>query len=195
MTTTKYNPLSDMNQIKERLAAMFGLDESITRLVVPAVETPAVLEQTPVDWFGTHCFDTSYLEGSITEGGCAIYIDTNLTAVSNPYVREVRVEISVICHKNAVTLSEEERTFCNSIGIYGNRIDCLCQLIHASILSHPAMKEFQKDYATSPVNLTKADPVRSLKPEPGYYGKTLAYTYHTACQAKSGNNVGTAGKG
>lgn len=187
MTTTTYNPLSDMNQIKDCLIALLGGREDITRLVMTTAGTPG---QTLADsWYGSHCFDTSYIGGTITEGGCALYIDTVLAAASNPYVKEVTVEISVICHRGAVRLSEEEKTYCDSIGIYGNRIDCLCQMIHASILSQTAMKDFMRNHAISSLHLSEKDPVRITAPEPGFYGKTLAYTYHTACQAKH------AGKG
>lgn len=181
MTTTTYNPLSDMNQIKDRLVTLFGDNEDITRLVMPAAGSPG---QTPAgSWYGSHCFDTSYIGGTIAEDSCALYIDTVLTAASNPYVKEVTVEISVICHRGAVALSENEKASCDSTGIYGNRIDCLCQMIHASILSHSAIKDFMKNYAISSISLSKKNPVRTTAPEPGFYGKTLAYTYHTTCQA------------
>lgn len=203
MTTTIYNPLSDMNQIKDRLITMFGLDENIIRLIMAVSGAPVISEQTsaasvqePAGWYGSHCFDTSYIEGTITEGGCAIYVDTVLAAMSNSQVREVTVEISVICHKGAVKLSEEDQAFCNSIGIYGNRIDCLCQMIHASILSQPAMKEFAKNHAISSIHLSAEDPVKITAPEPGFYGKTLAYTYHTACQAgNAGSTRNTSAAG
>ena len=84
---------------------------------------------------------------------------------------------------------EEEKAFCNSMGIYGNRADCLCQMIHASILSQPAMADFMKSYSISSIHLSGQEAVRISTPAPGFYGKTLAYTYHTACQTT------TAGKG
>jgi len=187
MTTTTYNPLSDMNQIKDRLIAIMGKHEELVRLTMPAAGTPG--ETGTGSWYGHHCFDTSYLEGTITDSSCGIYLDTVLTAVSPAGVREVTVEITVVCHRDAVALSEEEKTFCNSMGIYGNRADCLCQMIHASILSQPAMADFMKSYSISSIHLSGQEAVRISTPAPGFYGKTLAYTYHTACQTT------TAGKG
>lgn len=166
-----------MNQVKDILITLLGETKDITRLVLPAGSS-----DPSAGWYGSYCFDTSYIEGTMTDSSCAIFIDTDLAAVSNPCLKEVTVQLSVICHKNAVALSEEDRTYYNSMGVYGNRIDCLCQMIHASLLSHPAVRTFMKNHSISSMNLSGNNPVRILTPEAGLYGKTLAYTYHTAGQ-------------
>lgn len=133
MTTTIYNSLSNMNQIKDRLAIITGEHENIVRPIVSAAGTSG---ETGTDsWYGHHYFDTSYLEGTITDNSCGIYPDMILAVVSPAGVREIIVEITAVCHRDTVALSEKEEAFCSSIGIYGSRTDCLCQIIHTSILS------------------------------------------------------------
>ena len=40
-----------------------------------------------------HCFDTPYIEGTVTDNRCAIFVETYLLKVENQHIKEVGVEL------------------------------------------------------------------------------------------------------
>lgn len=202
MTTKYYDPLSDMSRIKDSLMSLFCDLEDITRLIMPTLDnTNFTWEQ---NWYGGrfdknikgqteittllgHCFDTPYIEGTVTDNRCAIFIETYLSKVENQHIKEVGVDIMVVCHKDSVRISDEDKAYYNSIGVYGNRVDSAIQVINSSILNTKIMDKIKQKYSIGEMNLLEKNPIQQYVPGTKYYGKVLHYTYQTFYQRK--NNI------
>ncbi len=192
MAEKYYDPLSDMGRIKETLMSLFCDTENITKLIMPELDNPNFTWEQ--NWYGGtfdttpligHCFDIPYIKGMITDNRCAIFIETDLIRVGNQHLKEVGVDISVICHKDSIGLSAEEKMYYNSIGIYGNRVDCAIQAINSSILNHQIMDTIKEKYSIGVMNLVEENPLKQYTDESEFYGKCLSYTYQTFYQRKS----------
>lgn len=195
MSEKNYDPLSDMSRIKDSLMSLFYGSEDITRLIMPTPDdSDLTLEQ---NWYGGtfdksadgqtikttltgHCFDTPYIEGTLAGKGCAVYIETYLTKLANGHIKEVGVDITVLCHRDSVRLSEAEKEYYNSIGVYGNRVDSAVQLINSSILD----SELRSQYSIGNLNLAEENPITQYVSCAEFYGKCLSYKYQTFYQRK-----------
>lgn len=202
MATKYYDPLSDMSRIKDSLMSLFCDLEDITRLIMPTLDnTNFTWEQ---NWYGGrfdknikgqteittllgHCFDTPYIEGTVKDNRCAIFIETYLSKVENQHIKEVGVDIMVVCHKDSVRISDEDKAYYNSIGVYGNRVDSAIQVINSSILNTKIMDKIKQKYSIGEMNLLEKNPIQQYVPGTKYYGKVLHYTYQTFYQRK--NNI------
>lgn len=200
MPETYYDPLSDMSRIKVSLMSLFCDSEDITRLIMPNLDNANfTLEQ---NWYGGtfneningetenaaligHCFDTPYIEGAIPDNRCAIFMETYLTKAANQHIKEVALDIMVICHKDSIRLSQKDAQYYESIGVYGNRIDSTIQLINSSILNPDVMEKIKENYSIGNLNLTEKDPLQQYMPGTGFYGKVLHYTYQSFYRRKS----------
>lgn len=185
-----YNPLSDMSRIKDSLMALMADSSDITGLIMPVLDDADLT--LPQNWYGGtfdkdvsgqahtvtlrgHCFDTPYIEGTLTDKGCAVYIETGLTKASNERIHEVCVNITVLCHRDLIRLSGADSEYYNSIGIYGNRVDGAVQLIHSAIQS----SEIRERFSIGRLNLSEENPITSCDPLPEFHGKCLSYKYKT----------------
>lgn len=202
MANKYYDPLSDMSRIKESLMSLFCDLEDITRLIMPQLDNSNftweqnwyggnfdknVKGQTEIKTLLGHCFDTPYIEGTVTDNRCAIFIETYLIGVGSQHIKEVGVDIMVICHKDSVKLSEKDKKYYESIGVYGNRVDSAIQVINSSILNHRVMEKIKEKYSIGDLNLIERNPLQQYVPGTKFYGKVLHYAYQTFYQRK--NNV------
>lgn len=195
-----YDPLSDTGRIKDSLMSLFCGLEDLTHLVMPTLDNENFTFEE--NWYGGkydkniygdaetvnltgHCFDTPYIEGAMPDNRCAIFIETYLTKVENRHIKEVGVDIAVVCHKDSIKLSNEDTTYYNSIGIYGNRIDSAVQVINSSILNHETMNMIQENYSIGGMNLSEKNSLKQYASGTNFYGKCLSYTYQTFYQRKS----------
>lgn len=194
-----YDPLSDMAMIKESLVSLFCDTEDITRLIMPQLDNEDfTFEQ---NWYGGkfdkniygktdiqtligHCFDTPYIEGTVSDNRCAIFIETYLTKVENQKIKQVGVDIFVIAHKDSVRLSDEDKDYYKSIGVYGNRVDSAVQVINSTINDEKIMEAIKKRYSIGDLTFTERNPVKQYIPGTKFYGKCLSYTYNTFYQRK-----------
>lgn len=200
MDEIKYNPLSDLSRIKESLLYLFKNTKDITKLVMPNIEDERFSFEE--NWFGGkytknikgkteianivgHCFDVPYIDGVITDNRCAIFTETYIIKAESAYIRQVGVDIFVVCHKDSVRLTPEETEYFNSIGIYGNRVDSAIQAINSAITDSEIMFEIQKKYSIGDLILSERNPLERYVPGTKFYGKCLHYTYHTFNQRKS----------
>lgn len=195
-----YDSLSDMSRIKDSLKLLFCDSKDIVNLIMPQLDDEHFsMEQ---NWYGGtfdkniwgkteiktllgHCFDHPYIEGTVTDNRCAIFIETYLTRVENQHIKEVGLDIFVVCHKDSVQLSDDEKQYYRSIGVYGNRVDSAVQLINSSILKAETMENIKKRYSIGSINLSEYDPLKQYIPSTKFYGKCLSYTYNTFYQRKS----------
>lgn len=127
------------------------------------------------------------LKALFTDNRCAIFVETHLINVRNQHIKEVGVDIMVICHKDSVRLSDKDKRYFESIGVYGNRVDSAIQLINSSILNHNVMDGIKEKYSIGDMNLIEENPLQQYVPGTKFYGKVLHYTYQTFYQRK--NNV------
>lgn len=158
------NPLSDMGRIKESLITLLKENTDVARLT-------------------KQCFDTPYMEGIITDG-CGIFLETHLIRAANQRTKEVGVNIYVACHKDSIALSEEDKTYYNSIGIYGNRVDSTIQAIHSAIIDSQNMSKIKENYSIGDLTFIEEEPIKHFMSESDFYGKQMSYTYQAFYQRK-----------
>lgn len=202
MTENYYDALSDTSRIKTSLMSYFEGINDLTNLIMPQYDNNNFTFEE--NWYGGdvetniygntesgklvgHCFDTSYIEGAITDNRCAMFIETYVTKVANQRIKEVGVDVFVICHKDSMRLSEADKTYYESIGVYGNRVDSAIQVINASILNSNMMNTIREKYAIGNMNLSEENPLQQYVAGTDFYGKVLHYTYQAFYQRK--NNV------
>ncbi len=82
----------------------------------------------------------------------AIFVETYLTKAVSQRIKEVGIDICVLCHKDSIGLSESDKEYYQSKGIYGNRIDSSIQVIHSSILP-PGQRTTSKKLSPSLENI------------------------------------------
>ena len=201
MATKYYDPLSDLSRIKLSLMELFKDTDDITNLIMPHLDN----ENFTFDenWYGGkfekningetkitdlvgHCFDTPYIEDTVTDNRCAIFVETYLLKVENQHIKEVGVDVMVICHKDSVRLSESDKQYYESVGVYGNRVDSAIQVINSTILNHNVMDNIKKDFSIGKLTLSeRGNPLQQYVPCTKFYGKVLHYTYQTFYQRKN----------
>ena len=197
-----YDPLSDMSRIKESLVELFGDIEDISNLIMPNLDderytwmenwlggsyTETIDGKTNLATLIGHCFDIPYVEGTISDNRCAIFMETHLLKVENQHIKQVGLDIFVVCHKDAVRLSKEEKEHYNEKGIYGNRVDCAIQAINSTINNKNLMKGIQKKFSIGELTFVERNPLKQYVPATKFYGKCLSYTYQSFYKTK--NNV------
>lgn len=195
-----YDPLSDMSRIKDSLASLFCDTEDITNLVMPSLDDSdftfeenwyggkveqTIDGQTKLENLIGHCFTVPYIEGTVTDNRCAIFIETYLASVPSKRMKNVVVEISIIAHKDSVGISKKDKKYYNSIGVYGNRVDCLCQLINSCLLSEQEMQHIKEKYSIGEITLFEKNPIRLYVPGTKFYGKIMSYVYTSYYQRAS----------
>lgn len=170
MSEKYYDLLSDMSKIKDSLRSIFYDTADIVRLIMPDME---------------HCFDTPYIEGALADKSFAVFIETYLTKVENQHIKEVGVDIMVVCHKDSLRLPVEDKNYFNSIGVYGNRVDSAIQLINSTILKQSTMDMIKEKYSIGNMLLAKENPIKPYIPDKTFYGKCISYTYQTFLRRKN----------
>lgn len=195
-----YDPLSDMSRIKESLVELFGDIEDVANLIMPNLDdenftwmenwlggnyTVTVKGDTKITNLIGHCFDIPYVEGTISDNRCAIFMETHLLKVENQHIKEVGLDIFVVCHKDAVRLSKDEKEYYNSKGIYGNRVDSAIQAINSTINNKNLMKGIQKKYSIGELTFVERNPLKQYIPATKFYGKCLSYTYQSFYKTKN----------
>lgn len=166
MSEIRYNPISDLGKMKETLVALLSDNENINRLT-------------------QHCVNTPYMKGSIAENESGIFIDTHLIKVSNQRIKEVGVEVYIVCHKDALSLSAADKEYFSNMDVHGNRADCIVQMVHSAILEAQNMEELKKKYTIGEMNLIEAEPIKQYMPEDDYCGKQMSFTCQSFYQRKS----------
>ncbi|MBO5093691.1 MAG: hypothetical protein J6C33_04955 [Lachnospiraceae bacterium] len=202
MSEKYYNPLSDMGRIKADLMSLFCDSEDITRLIMPNLDDADFTREQ--NWYGGaftkdikgqpeektltgHCFDTPYIEGMVADNKCAVFLETYLSKAGSQHIKEVAVDIMVVCHKDAIRLSAEDTEYYESIGVYGNRVDSAIQVINSSVSDHGITTKIKEKYSIGGMNFIEKDPLQQYVPGTKFYGKVLHYTYQAFYQRK--NNV------
>lgn len=194
MAEKYYDTLSDTGSLKTCLMSLFGNTKDIARLIMPAPDDNTFTWEQ--NWYGGsfdkntggrtetvkltgHCFDIPYMEGIITDNRCAVFIESCLAKITSQRIRETKVEICVMCHKDSLRLSDEDMEYYNAKGIYGNRVDSALQMIHTTIIKPETMDGMIKKYSIGNMNLSEENPLKPHTAGNGFYGKCLSYTYQS----------------
>lgn len=200
MTEKYYDSLSDMSRIKDSLMSIFYDSDDVIRLIMPTLDDDNFTQKQ--NWYGGtleknvdgetekvsltgHCFDTPYIEGKVSDGKCGVFIETYLTKAESLRIKEVGVDITVVCHKDYINLSNEDKEYFNSLGVFGNRVDSAIQAINSAILNSNAMELIKQKYSIGNMILAKENPLKQYSPGAGFYGKCLSYTYQSFFQRKA----------
>ncbi len=160
MEKKTYHPLSDMSIIKEELISLFSKTETICKL-------------------NEGFFDRPYSKEVMTDMGCAVFVETYLTELEGGRIKEVALDISVICAESTSKLTGEQLTYYNSFGIYGNRVDCILQAIHSTITDSDAVNSLKKKFCIGSLTLVPKNPIERCDTDAGFYGKQLHYSYRS----------------
>ena len=81
-------------------------------------------------------------------------------------------------------LSNEDKKYYKSKGVYGNRVDCATQVINSSINDEKIMEAIKKKYSIGNLAFSDRNPVKEYAPGTKFYGKVLSYVYDTFYQRK-----------
>lgn len=160
-----YHPLSDLGRIKEDLLSLFSDTDHINRL-------------------SNGFFDIPYAPEAMTDKECAVFVETCVTALEGTRIKEVALDISVVCNRASSALSEENIAYYHSLGIYGNRVDCLLQTIHSLITDSDATEILKKNYCIGSLTLISENPIENCDTNEGLFGKHLHYSYRSFCHSK-----------
>lgn len=200
MAEKYYDSLSDMSRIKDSLMSIFYDSDDVIRLIMPTLDDDTFTQKQ--NWYGGifeknvngetekvsltgHCFDTPYIEGKVSDDKCAVFIETYLTKAESLRIKEVGVDITVVCHKDYINLSNEDKNYFNSLGVFGNRVDSAIQVINSAILNSNAMELIKQKYSIGNMLLAKENPLKQYVAGAGFYGKCLSYTYQSFLQRKA----------
>lgn len=190
MAAKVYDPLSDLGRVKDSFRSLFFNTDDIVRLIMPTLDDTDFSDEA--NWYGGkvkttvtgatknvtllgHCFDTPYLDGTIPDNRSAIFIETFVSDLKNRYIKTIRVDVSIISHKDAVSISEADKTYFNNIGVYGNRVDCACQVINSALLD----PDISKLFGIGDISMVENNPIRLYMPNDKFYGKVISYVYPT----------------
>ena len=160
-----YHPLSDMGRMKEELLSLFTNTESISNLI---------------EGF----YDTPYTQASMSDKKCAVFVETYLIKSEGNRMKEVVLDIAVVCQREASELTDEENTYYHSIGIYGNRVDSALQAIYSVISDSTATDALKQSLCIGNIALLPENPIDKCDIEGDFCGKQLHYTYRSFYQFK-----------
>ena len=116
-----------------------------------------------------HIFDVPFIYQTITDTRNAICIDTSLKSCTQT-IKEMNIEISVICHKESINLDLDTRLKYKKLGYIGrNRLDIAVEIIGDIING-------SKKFGIGKLLPRSYDPVKSSYPSKDFFGKILFYS-------------------
>ena len=116
-----------------------------------------------------HLFDVPFIYSTVTDTRNVICLDTNLNSCSQS-LKEMKIEISVMCHKEAMPLDLNTRLKYKKLGYIGrNRLDIAVAII-GDIINRSS------EFGIGKLCPNKYDPVKSYYFSHEFFGKILTYT-------------------
>ena len=116
-----------------------------------------------------HLFDVPFVYSTVTDTRNVICIDTNLNSCSQS-LKEMKIEISVMCHKKSLQLDMETRIKYRDLGYVGrNRLDIAIAII-GDIINRSA------EFGIGKLSPSRYEPVKSYYFSNEFFGKILTYT-------------------
>lgn len=116
-----------------------------------------------------HMFDVPFIYSTITDTRCAICMDTNISKCS-PTLKEMIVDISVVCHKSILEIDDDIRKRYFDLGYIGrNRIDIALAII-GDILND------SNNFGIGKLTPVPYNPTQSLFPNRDFWEKSSRYS-------------------
>lgn len=116
-----------------------------------------------------HIFDVPFIYSTVTDTRNAICMDTNLNSCSQS-LKEMEIEISVICHKDSLPLDMKTRLKYKNLGYIGrNRLDIAVAII-GDIINRSSK------FGIGKFSPSRYKPVKSYYFSNDFFGKILTYT-------------------
>lgn len=116
-----------------------------------------------------HLFDVPFVYSTVTDTRNVICIDTNLNSCSQS-LKEMKIEISVMCHKKSLQLDMETRIKYKDLGYVGrNRLDIAIAII-GDIINRST------EFGIGKLSPSRYEPVKPYYFSNVFFGKILTYT-------------------
>ena len=116
-----------------------------------------------------HLFDVPFIYATVTDTRNAICIDTEMVSCSQT-LKEMRVIINVMCHKESLELDVKTRLKYKKLGYIGrNRLDIAIAII-GDIINRSA------EFGIGKLSPSRYEPVKSYYFSNEFFGKILTYT-------------------
>lgn len=180
------NPLASLGKIKEVLCDLFMETSSISDIVMFKIDNENYTYEQ--NWYGGkynkdkfgkansnelvgHCFTVPYVNSAIMDNRCIICMESYLTELPNDSNKRISLEISVLCHRSSVKLTDEETEKYHELGMYGNRIDVALQAINLALLD----KKISDKFGIGRIRLRERNPVIAFSGGVDFHGKSLCY--------------------
>lgn len=180
------NPMKIIGLIKDKIGKIFMLDDDITSLVMPKLDDDSfTFEQ---NWFGCeieeniydeekaryligHCKDTPYFDETITDQRSMIMTEAYIRDFKTSYMN-ILLNINVVCHKNIIEFSKNDKKLWVEKGYAGNRVDMICMAIYNVLTS----KDFINEFGIGKMNFPYNSPqLQSFKPNYNFYGRQMTF--------------------
>ena len=116
-----------------------------------------------------HLFDVPFIYATVTDTRNAICIDTEMVSCSQT-LKEMRVIINVMCHKESLELDVKTRLKYKKLGYIGrNRLDIAIAII-GDIVNRST------EFGIGKLSPSRYEPVKSYYFSDEFFGKILTYT-------------------
>lgn len=116
-----------------------------------------------------HCFDVPYLDQSLTEERAVILLESLITRIEGPRIKEVEIDVYALSHKSFIHLSAAEKSSYLKKGYSGNRVDMMAAAIEL------AVKERAREFGIGKIRLNSQNPILPYETENSFYGKKLSF--------------------
>lgn len=171
----------ELGSYKKNIMNMFVANEDIVNLVMPTPNDNRfdldanflggehkTTKGEVVTLIG-HCFDVPFIYTTLPDNRNAIFIDTIISRANGESVKEMTINIEVMCHKTNLQLSTQDRVKYFKKGLSGNRLDMIVQEIDLQLNS-------SRKFGIGRFKVSPRNPVKSYFANENYFGKVLTYT-------------------
>ena len=174
----------ELGNYKEKIMNMFVTNEDIVDLIMPIIDDDRfeladnflggefiVIEdgaETKIKLKG-HCFDVPFIYGTISDDRNAIFIDSTISRADGESIKEVIMQIEIMCHKTNLKMERQDRVKYFKKGLSGNRLDMIVQAVGLQLNS-------SNDFGIGKLKIAPRNPVKSYFANEEYFGKVLTYT-------------------
>lgn len=180
------NPFGQLGKYKEQIGKLLMHNKNVTDLVMPELDNEDFsFEQ---NWYGCkcqkdiygeqrnitlrgHCKDTPYFDETITDTRAGIWFDAYFDGIGTS-IKNIIVQINVICHKDIIPMTSEERKKWKENKYYGNRVDMICMAIYEALTDADVIYKFGIGKMQLSNKHSQGYP---FKPNQNFYGKSMLF--------------------
>lgn len=180
------NPLWEMGAYKTKIRTLLMNDEDVTSLTMPNLENDNFTFKQ--NWFGGkynknklgatekvllvgHCLDTPFVDATMSDVRTVICIETILPSVVGDNLKNMKIQITIVSHHDAMPMDEAEYAKYKAKGYEGNRCDMIMMAINNALISEDTKRKF----GIGSIGLAKQNPITTFILTSDYYARTLTY--------------------